>query len=110
MEWEVTENKYADNDISRYRPEQLSDREREGLKAIRETLKVVSARLPGFCFKSYAKGNVVWVMMMRANYGTQETVASAKAGLVILRDAIRMPREAFRDRLEKFLRENGFEI
>jgi len=38
MEWEVADNKYADDKISRYRPEQLSDREMEGLKAIRETL------------------------------------------------------------------------
>jgi hypothetical protein len=108
--WEVTEHKYVDDKISRYRPVQLPDAQREGLKALRETLKVVSARLPGFCFKAYAKSNVVWVMMMRANHGTQETIASAKAKLSILDDAMTMEREAFRERLEKFLRQAGFEI
>ena len=109
-EWGVTESKYVDAELSRYRPDQLSDREREGLKAIRETLKVTSSRLPGFCFKSYVKGNVVWVMMTKANHGTQETVSSAKAKLSLLDDAVRMERTAFRQRLEGFLRRNGFEI
>jgi len=48
--------------------------------------------------------------MVRANKGTQETISSAKAEIDILVDAMRMEREAFRERLEKFLRENGFEI
>jgi hypothetical protein len=47
---------------------------------------------------------------MKARFGTQETISSAKAKLSILDDAMRMPREAFRERLEKFLRENEFEI
>jgi len=49
-------------------------------------------------------------MMVKANHGTQETVASAKAKLDILDDALKMAPAAFRERLERFLRENGFEI
>ena len=37
-------------------------------------------------------------------------VASTKASLTILDDAMKMEREAFRERLEKFLRQAGFEI
>jgi hypothetical protein len=76
----------------------------------RAALKDISFRLPGLSFKSYVRGDAVWVLMMKANSGTQETIASAKAKLSILDDAMRMSREAFRARLEKFLRENQFEI
>jgi hypothetical protein len=82
----------------------------EGLKLLREALSDISFRLPGFSFKSYVRGDAVWIMLMKANAGTQETVASAKAKLSILDDALRMPLEAFRERLENFLRENGFKI
>lgn len=109
-QWEVTEHKYVDAEISRYRRAQLSDEQKEGLKALREALRAVSARLPGFSFKVSVSGNAVWVKMMRANHGTQETVASAKANLSILDDARKMAPDAFRARLEKFLRQSGFEI
>jgi len=82
----------------------------EGLKRLREALKVISFRLAGFSFKSRAKGDAVWILMVRANRGTQETVASAKAKLSILDDVMKMAPAAFRERLEGFLRQNGFEI
>lgn len=82
----------------------------EGLKRLRETLSEISFHIPGFSFKAKIKGNAVWVLMVRANKGTQETVASAKAKPSILDDALRMPREAFRARLENFLRQNEFDI
>jgi len=82
----------------------------EGLKRLREALKDISFRLPGLSFKSYVRGDAVWVLMMEANQGTQETVASAKAKLSLLDDAVRMERTAFRERLEGFLRQNGFAI
>lgn len=109
-QWEVTEHKYVDDKISRYRPVQLSDTQKEGLKAIREVLKAVSSRLPGFCFKAYAKVNVVWIVMVKSRHGTQETVASVKAKLSLLDDAVKMAPAVFQSRLEKFLRENSFEI
>ena len=46
---------------------------------------------------------------MLARSGAQETIHSAKAKLSILRDAMSMEREAFRERLARFLRSNGFE-
>lgn len=82
----------------------------EGLKRLREALRDISFRLPGLSFKSHARGDAVWILMVKANKGTQETVASAKAKLSILDDAMRMAPDAFRDRLEKFLRQSGFEI
>jgi hypothetical protein len=82
----------------------------EGLKRLREALKDISFRLAGLSFKSYVQGDAVWILMMKANSGTQETVSSAKAKLDILDDALKMERDAFRERLENFLRENEFEI
>jgi hypothetical protein len=82
----------------------------EGLKRLREALRDISFRLPGLSFKSYVRGDAVWVLMMKARAGTQETVSSAKATLEILNDAMKMERTAFRERLERFLRQNGFEI
>lgn len=82
----------------------------EGLKRLREALRDISFRLHKRSFKAHVQGDAVWIRMMKARFGTQETVASAKAKLSILDDACSMPREAFRERLERFLRENGFEI
>jgi len=82
----------------------------EGLRRLRETLKDISFRLAGLSFKSVVKGDAVWILMVRANQGSQETVSSAKATLSILDDALKMAPAAFRERLENFLRENGFEI
>jgi hypothetical protein len=82
----------------------------EGLKRLRQTLKDISFRLPGLSFKSQVRGDAIWILMVRANQGTQETVASAKAKLSLLDDAMKMDRDRFRERLEKFLHENQFEI
>jgi len=82
----------------------------EGLERLRETLKDISFELPGLSFKADVKADAVWIRAMRANAGTHETTASAKAKLSLLDDAMNMERNAFRERLEKFLRANGFEI
>lgn len=82
----------------------------EGLKRLRETLRDISFRLHKLSFKVNVKGDAVWILMMKANNSTQETVHSAKAKLSILDDAMAMDRTVFRERLERFLRENGFEL
>jgi hypothetical protein len=82
----------------------------EGLALLRDALKLISFRLPGFSFKSYVRGDAVWILMMKANRGTQETAASAKAKLAILDEALTMAPDAFRARLERFLKQNGFAI
>lgn len=82
----------------------------EGLRRLREALKDISFRLAGYSFKANVKDDCVWILLMKARAGTQETVASAKARLDILNDAMRMDWTAFCERLERFLRENGFEL
>src|SRR5262249_10534213 len=81
----------------------------EGLKRLREALRDISFRLHKRSFKSAIRGDAVWIYLVRANHGTQETTHSAKAKLSLLDDAVRMERNAFRERLENFLRQNGFE-
>lgn len=82
----------------------------EGLKRLRQTLKDISFRLPGFSFKSYVRGDAVWIMLMKANKGTQQTVSSAKATLEILNDAMTMTPEKFQACVEHFLRQREFKI
>src|SRR5262245_5801047 len=81
-----------------------------GAKALRDVLKDISFRLHGRSFKVGVKPDCVWILMMRANQGTQETVSSMCAKLTILSDVVTMDRNAFRARLERMLRQNGFEI
>lgn len=82
----------------------------EGLRRLRETLRDISFRLHKFSFKVDIRGDAVWVRMVYARSGTQETAHSARAKLSILDDAMTMPREAYRARLEKFLKQNSFEL
>lgn len=82
----------------------------EGLSALRQTLKDISFRLKNYSFKVDVKPDCVWIRMMHFNGATQETTASVSAHLDILDDAVTMAPEAFRERLERFLRKNGFEI
>lgn len=82
----------------------------EGLRRLREALKDISFRLAGRSFKAFTRGDAVWILMVRANQGTQETVASVKAKSSLLDDAVKMTPVVFQPRLEKFLRENSFEI
>jgi hypothetical protein len=50
------------------------------------------------------------IRKMESKRGDEYTTHSCRAKLSLLDDAVSMPREAFRERLEKFLRENGFEL
>ena len=47
---------------------------------------------------------------MESKHGEQRTIASTKAALSILDDAVRMESDAFRARLEEFLKKRGFWI
>jgi len=82
----------------------------EGLKRLREALRDISFRLAGLSFKAVVRGDALWILMVKANAGTQETIASAKARLTILTDALTMSRNAYRDRVERFLIQNGFDL
>ncbi|HKQ77951.1 MAG TPA: hypothetical protein VJ810_29915 [Blastocatellia bacterium] len=81
-----------------------------GAQALRDVLKDISFRLKGYSFKVTLKNDCVWIVMVRANQGTQETVSSMRAKLPILSDVLTMPRDEFRARLERMLKQNGFEI
>ncbi|HKQ76109.1 MAG TPA: hypothetical protein VJ810_20615 [Blastocatellia bacterium] len=80
------------------------------MKALRDVLKDISFRHHGLSFKTDLKPDCIWIRLIRANRGTQETVASARGKLDILHDVLVMDRDAFRERLERMLRQNGFEI
>jgi hypothetical protein len=82
----------------------------EGLNRLREALKDISFRLHKRSFKARVKGDAVWILMVKARFGTQETIHSARAKLGLLDDAVKMERTAFRERLERFLKENEFEL
>lgn len=82
----------------------------EGEKRLRETLRIVSFHTPGQHYKVDVKDDCVWIRAMVSDHGVQRTASTAKATLSILTDAVRMDRDKFRERLENFLRQNGFEI
>jgi hypothetical protein len=82
----------------------------EGLRRLRGVLRDISFHLVGLSFKADVRGNAVWIRMMEANQGTQQKVASAKVSLEILDDDVTMASDACCDRLERFLRSNGFQI
>lgn len=84
----------------------------EGLRLLRETLRDISFRLKGVSFKADVKPaeGCVWIRAMQAVSGTQQTLYSTRATFEILDDAMTMQRDAYRERLERFLRQNGFQI
>jgi hypothetical protein len=81
-----------------------------GAQALRDALKDISFRLKGYSFKVTVKPDSVWIMMVEAVQGTQQTVSSCRCELAILRDAETMPRDKFARKLELTLRRGGFEI
>src|SRR5262249_6044486 len=76
------------------------------------TLKEISFYTPGQHYKADVKPEegCVWIRAMVSDHGIQRTSSAAKAKLDILADAMTMPHETYRERLERFLRQNGFEI
>jgi len=82
----------------------------EGLKTLREVLKLIAFQAGKTHFKVDPKPGYVWIRQFRSEHGEPRTIAAARSHLEILDDAVRMDRTAFRERLERFLRENGFEI
>lgn len=81
-----------------------------GAQALRDALKDISFRLKGYSFKVTVKPDSVWIMMVEAVQGTQQTVSSCRCELAILRDAETMPRDKFARKLELTLKRGGFEI
>lgn len=82
----------------------------EGLNILRETLKLIAFEHPPMHFKTDIKDDCVWIRSMTSDHGVQRTATAVKAKLSILDDAVKLSREAFRGRLEKFLREHDFNV
>ena len=84
----------------------------EGLKRLREALSQIAFQVGKTHFKADPKPKTaaVWIRQYRSIHGVPREVAGAKAKLSILDDAMRMDRDKFRAKLERFLRENGFQI
>jgi len=82
----------------------------EGLNKLREALRDISFKLHKRSFKTKVKNDCVWIFLVRARSGTQETISSTRASLQILNDALTMSREDFALRLTQFLKARGFEI
>ena len=85
-----------------------------GLGRLRETLSLIGFANPPGHYKVDLKPDpsprYLLIRHMVSNHGDESTTHSARAKLSLLDDALKMAPDAFRDRLEKFLRENGFEI
>jgi len=81
-----------------------------GLTTLRDTLKLIAFQHPPMHFKVDVKPDCVWIRSMTSDHGIQRTAQACRAHLEILSDAVTMERDAFRKRLENFLRENDFEI
>jgi hypothetical protein len=81
-----------------------------GFKALRETLKLIAFANPPGHFKVdlSKKGDYLIIRHMESNRGDEATTHSVRARLSILDDAQTMPREAFKARVERLLRQNGF--
>ena len=73
-------------------------------------MRDISFRLHKFSFKVDIRGDAAWIRMVYARSGTQETAHSVRAKSSILDDTMSMERNSFRERIERFLRQNGFEI
>jgi hypothetical protein len=83
-----------------------------GFKPLREALKLIAFEHPPGHFKVdlSKKGDYLIIRHMESNRGDEATTHSCRARLTLLDDAVRMERSAFRERLEKFLQQNGFDI
>ena len=102
----------ADDTNAQRKTTHVSSNLAEGLKRLRETLKEISFYTPGQHYKADVKPEegCVWIRAMVSDHGIQRTSSAAKAKLDILADAMTMPHETYRERLERFLRQNGFEM
>lgn len=82
----------------------------DGLAILRDTLSDLAFSRPGRWFKVDLRSDHVLVRLNYRKQGKELTERSAKAGLDILTDATRMERNAFTERLRKFLNQKGFEL
>ncbi len=82
----------------------------EGLRRLRESLKLIGFHHSPMHFNVDLKDDHIWIRATESSNAEQRTTHSAKAALSILDDAITMEPRAFRERLETFLKKRGFEL
>jgi len=82
----------------------------DGMRRLRETLKLVAFENPPGHFKVDLKDKYLIIRAMESKRGDEYTTHSVRAKLSLLQDAVRMEPEAFKTRLENFLRENQFQV
>jgi hypothetical protein len=73
-------------------------------------LKLIAFHHSPMHFKADVKEDCVWIRAMESKHGEQRTVASTKATLSFLDDAVKMSPDAYRARLEEFLKKKGFPL
>jgi hypothetical protein len=84
---------------------------REGLERLRECLSLIGFDHGPTHFKSDPKdAGYVWIRQYKSEHGEARMVASCRASIEILDDAMKMSPSAFRQRLERYLRSHQFEI
>jgi hypothetical protein len=110
----VTKTTTSDDMVDDTRNQQKTtpDDTGSGFKRLREALKLIAFEHPPGHFKVdlSKKGDYLIIRHMESNRGDEATTHSCRARLTLLDDAMNMPRDAFRERLENFLRQNEFEI
>lgn len=83
---------------------------RDGLAILRDVLSDVAFTRPGKWFKADPRPDHVLIRLNYRDQGKELTERSAKLKLDALSDAVQMPRDQFRTRIERSLKRGGFEI
>lgn len=79
-----------------------------GLRVLRECLKLIAFENPPGHFKVDVKDDYLIIRLMESRRGDEATKYSARVRLAILDDALTIPAEAFKLRVERLLKQNGF--
>lgn len=82
----------------------------DALKALQEACSLIAFQYPGKWFAVEKREDHVRVRMRTRVDGREQTLHSTKVALSILYDVLTMKPDAFRSRLEDFLRKRGFLI
>jgi len=83
-----------------------------GLKRLREALSEIAFAAGKTHFKTDPKPEIgaVWIRQFKSSRGVAREVSSVKARIEILDDAMRISEDKFRAKLERWLRENDFQL
>jgi len=100
------EASYARNIAS----QEAGEASQDGLKALQEICSAISFHTPGQWFAVDERGDHVRIRLRTRVDGREMTLKTARLRSDVLIDAVRMPRNQFRARVERSLRRGGFEL